>query len=90
MSNDPDLLLPPQAQVADIEAGRLFVVPSRNVLHLAGARRGTRSAGAALPPRPLCRRQRRPGFHKLMFVENMRRVSTVLSTGGHRPQRPSR
>ena len=81
-SNDPDLLFSPQAQVADIEAGRLFVVPSRNVLHfrwrtprhpLCGESPFAAAGLAAGVNVALSRTQ-------LMFVENMRRVSTVLST----------
>jgi HK97 family phage portal protein len=81
-SNDEDLLFSPQAQVADIEQGRLFVVPSRNVMHLRWR----------TPRHPLCGESPfaaaglAAGVNvalsrtQLLFVENMRRVSTVLST----------
>ncbi|HXD06918.1 MAG TPA: phage portal protein, partial [Burkholderiaceae bacterium] len=81
-SNDPDLLFNPQLQVADVEQGRLFVVPSRNVMHLRWR----------TPRHPLCGESPfaaaglAAGVNvalsrtQLLFVENMRRVSTVLST----------
>jgi HK97 family phage portal protein len=81
-SNDEDLLFSPQAQVADVEAGRLFVVPSRNVLHfrwrtprhpLCGESPFAAAGLAAGVNVALSRTQ-------LLFVENMRRVSTVIST----------
>jgi HK97 family phage portal protein len=81
-SNDEDLLFSPQAQIADIEQGRLFVVPSKNVLHLRWR----------TPRHPLCGESPfaaaglAAGVNvalsrtQMLFVENMRRVSTVLST----------
>lgn len=81
-SNDPDLLFSPQLQVADVEQGRVFVVPSRNVMHLRWR----------TPRHPLCGESPfaaaglAAGVNvalsrtQLLFVENMRRISTVLST----------
>jgi len=81
-SNDPDLLFSPAASADDVNAGRLFVVPSRNVLHLRWR----------TPRHPLCGESPfaaaglAAGVNvalsrtQLLFVENMRRISTVLST----------
>jgi HK97 family phage portal protein len=81
-SNDPDLLFSPDLQVADVEQGRLFVVPARNVLHLRWRTPRHPLCGES----PLAAAGLAAGINvalsrtQLLFVENMRRVSTVLST----------
>jgi HK97 family phage portal protein len=81
-SNDADLLFSPQLQVADVEEGRLFVVPSRNVMHL----RWRTPRHPLVGESPFAAAGLAAGVNvslsrtQLMFVENMRRVSTVLST----------
>lgn len=82
VSNDEDMLFSPQASVADIEDGRLAVLASRNVMHLRWrtprhplvGESPFASAGLAAGVNVALSRT------QLMFVENMRRVSTVLST----------
>ena len=81
-SNDADLLFSPQAQVADIETGRLFVLPAANVLHL----RWRTPRHALVGESPFVAAGLAAGVNvalsrtQLLFVENMRRVSAVLST----------
>ena len=82
VSVDEELLFSPQAQVADIESGHLMVLPARNVMHLRWR----------TPRHPLCGESPfaaaglAAGVNvalsrtQMLFVENMRRISTVLST----------
>ena len=81
-SNNQDLLFSPQAQVADIEQGRLFVVPAKNALHL----RWRTPRHPLVGESPFAAAGLAAGVNvalsrtQLLFVENMRRISTVLST----------
>jgi HK97 family phage portal protein len=81
-SNDESLLFSPQVQVADVEQNRLFVVPARNALHFRWRTPRHRLIGES----PFAAAGLAAGVNvalsrtQLMFVENMRRVSTVLST----------
>jgi len=81
-SNDPDLLFSPQAQVADVTDDRLFVLPSTNVMHL----RWRTPRHALVGESPFAAAGLAAGVNvalsrtQMLFVENMRRVSTVLST----------
>jgi len=79
-SNDPDLLFNPQPNVADIENGRLFVMAGSNVMHL----RWRTPRHPLVGESPFAAAGLAAGVNvalsrtQLMFVENMRRVSTVL------------
>jgi HK97 family phage portal protein len=82
VSNDEDLLFSPQTQVADVEQGRLFVVPARNAMHL----RWRTPRHPLVGESPYAAAGLAAGVNvalsrtQMLFVENMRRVSTVLST----------
>ncbi len=82
VSNDPTLLFSPQAQVADIEQGHLAVLPSRNVMHL----RWRTPRHPLVGESPFAAAGLAAGVNvalsrtQMLFVENMRRVSSVLST----------
>jgi HK97 family phage portal protein len=81
-SNDENLLFEPQLTIADVADGRLFVVPARNVMHL----RWRTPRHPLVGESPFAAAGLAAGVNvalsrtQLMFVENMRRVSTVLST----------
>ena len=80
-SNDVDLLFDAPT-LADVVGGRLFVVPSRNVMHL----RWRTPRHPLVGESPFAAAGLAAGVNvalsrtQLMFVENMRRISTVLST----------
>jgi HK97 family phage portal protein len=82
VSNDEDLLFSPQAQVADVEQDRLFVVPARNVLHL----RWRTPRHPLVGESPFAAAGLAAGVNvalsrtQVAFVDNMRRVSSILST----------
>lgn len=82
VSNDPALLFGPQAQVADVDESRLMVFPARNVMHL----RWRTPRHPLIGESPFAAAGLAAGINvalnrtQLLFVENMRRVSTVLST----------
>jgi len=82
VSNDESLMFSPQAQVADVEAGRLAVLPSANVMHL----RWRTPRHPLIGESPFAAAGLAAGINvalqrtQMLFVENMRRVSTVLST----------
>jgi len=82
VSNDEDLLFSPDVQIADIEQDRLFVVAARNVMHL----RWRTPRHPLVGESPFAAAGLAAGVNvalsrtQVMFVENMRRVSTVLST----------
>jgi HK97 family phage portal protein len=81
-SNSLELMFSPDASVADVEAGRLFVLPAANVMHL----RWRTPRHPLVGESPFAAAGLAAGVNvalsrsQLLFVENMRRVSTVLST----------
>jgi HK97 family phage portal protein len=82
VSNDPALLFGPQAQIADVDESRLMVFPARNVMHL----RWRTPRHPLIGESPFAAAALAAGINvalnrtQMLFVENMRRVSTVLST----------
>jgi HK97 family phage portal protein len=82
VSNEESLLFSPEAQIADVEQGRLMVLPASNVMHL----RWRTPRHPLVGESPWCAAGLAAGVNvalsrtQLLFVENMRRVSTVLST----------
>jgi HK97 family phage portal protein len=81
-ATDPELLFAPRSLLEDVRAGRLFVVSSRDVLHL----RWRTPRHPLVGESPFAAAGLAAGVNvalsrtQLMFVENMRRISTVLST----------
>ena len=82
VSNDPGLMFSPQPQISDVEDGRLAVLSSANVMHL----RWRTPRHPLIGESPFAAAGLAAGVNvalsrsQLLFVENMRRVSTVLST----------
>lgn len=82
VSNDERLLFDPEPQVADIENGELAVLPAANVMHL----RWRTPRHALCGESPFAAAGLAAGVNvalsrtQMLFVENMRRVSTVIST----------
>jgi HK97 family phage portal protein len=82
VSNDEQLLFNADAQVDDVNDGRLFVLPASNVMHL----RWRTPRHPLVGESPFAAAGLAAGVHvalsrtQMLFVENMRRVSTVLST----------
>jgi HK97 family phage portal protein len=81
-SNNPDLLFSPQDQIDNVNTGELFVLPAANVMHL----RWRTPRHPLIGESPFAAAGLAAGVNvalsrtQLLFVENMRRVSTVLST----------
>lgn len=82
VANEESLLFTPQVQIDDVEQGRLMVLPASNVMHL----RWRTPRHPLVGESPYAAAGLAAGVNvalsraQLLFVENMRRISTVLTT----------